>query len=69
MILKILLGEAKKDLDIAEEALRIAEAKYGLCSEEFRTVMAYYGSLKDEIRDLEKVIKQVETVNKLLGYS
>lgn len=64
--LEDLLEEARGDMNVTTEAARLAEERYGLCSNEFLLILSYRSTLQDEIDRLQKTISQVEAINRIL---
>lgn len=67
VVVKTLLEEAHQELTRVEDALSALHAKgYGLCSDEFVSLVGYRRELKDSIDDLEKGFKRLGLIEEAL---
>lgn len=66
-VVNILLKEAHQELTRVEDALLALHDKgYGLCSDEFVSLVGYRRELEDSIDDLEKRLKRLELIEETL---
>lgn len=66
-VVSTLLKEAHHELTRVEDALLILHANgYGMCSEEFLSLMNYRREVKDSIDDLEKRFKRLGLIEETL---
>lgn len=62
-VVNTLLKEAHQELTRVEDALLALHDKgYGLCSDEFVSLVGYRRELEDSIDDLEKRLKRLELI-------
>lgn len=67
VVVKTLLEEAQQELTRVEDALLALHDKgYGLCSDEFVSLVGYRRELKDSIDDLEKKFKRLGLIEEIL---
>lgn len=66
-VVKTLLEEAHQELTRVEDALLALHDKgYGLCSDEFVSIMNYRREVRDSIDDLEKRFKRLGLIEETL---
>lgn len=66
-VVSTLLKEAQQELSRVEDALlALHDRGYGMCSEEFLSLMGYRRELKDSIDDLEKKFKSLGLLEEIL---
>lgn len=66
-VVNTLLKEAHQELTRVEDALLALHDKgYGLCSDEFVSLVGYRRELEDSIDDLEKRLKRLELIEETL---
>lgn len=66
-VVNTLLKEAHQELTRVEDALLALHDKgYGLCSDEFVSLVGYRRELKDSIDDLEKKFKRLGLIEEIL---
>lgn len=66
-VVKTLLEEAHQELTRVEDAmLALHDKGYGLCSDEFVSLMNYRREVKDSIDDLEKRFKRLGLIEETL---
>lgn len=65
--LNTLLQEARNDLALIEDALRILDKNgYSLCSEEYSVLLGYAAETKDKVYKLEKKISRLNLLEEIL---
>lgn len=66
-VVKTLLEEAHQELTRVEDAmLALHDRGYGLCSDEFVSLMEYRRLTKNSIEDLEKKFKRLGLIEEIL---
>lgn len=66
-VVSTILKEAQQELSRVEDALlALHDRGYGMCSEEFLSLMGYRRELKDSIDDLEKKFKSLGLLEEIL---
>lgn len=66
-VVNTLLKEAHQELTRVEDALlALHDNGYGLCSDEFVSLVGYRRELEDSIDDLEKRLKRLELIEETL---
>lgn len=66
-VVNTLLKEAHQELSRVEDALlSLHDRGYGMCSDEFVSLMGYRREMKDSIDDLEKKFKRLGLIEEIL---
>lgn len=66
-VVNTILKEAQQELSRVEDALlALHDQGYGMCSEEFLSLMNYRRELKDSIDDLDKKFKRLGLIEEIL---